>query len=169
MQKDDRVVGDSSWVIWAIDSSAQHWRRWWQLPAHSGPNGQAILFAVPLFKRLVACTMHLSSTISEIYSEISVASDRFLTVFVSEWAFLPHFAFPWVRPWDNRGNCHTVGRRIQCLSNASQHVSIYLQPFLRYNKLLVENCDIFTPPLFSGPAWVTPLEWISQRYWYTQN
>ena len=132
------------------------------------------------------------------YSEISVASDLFLTVFVSDWAFflphfafhgyapgtiavsftwierefnagqtprsiypsifnhfwdvaryrwrvtgfwqfswanerfLPHFAFPWVRPWDNRGKYHTVGKRIQCLSNASQHVPIYLQPFLRY-------------------------------------
>jgi len=54
------------------------------------------------------------------YSEISVASDCFLTVFVSEWAFfLPHFAFAWVRPWDNRGKCHTVGKRIQCLSNTS--------------------------------------------------
>ena len=27
------------------------------------------------------------------------------------------------------------------------HVPIYLQPFLRYNELLVENCDIFTPHL----------------------
>jgi len=27
--------------------------------------------------------------------------------------FLPHFAFPcsWVRSWDNRGKCHTVGKR----------------------------------------------------------
>jgi len=32
-------------------------------------------------------------------------------------------------------------------------IPIYLQPFLRYNKLLVENCDIFdTLPLFSAPA-----------------
>ena len=67
--------------------------------------------------------------------------------------FLPHYAFHWVRPWDNRGKCHRVGKRIQCLSNASQHVPIYLQPFLRYSELLVENCDIFRPPpLFSGSA-----------------
>ena len=33
------------------------------------------------------------------------------------------------------------------LSNASQHVPIYLQPFLRYSELLVENCDIFRPYL----------------------
>jgi len=36
---------------------------------------------------------------------------------------------------------------LDCLSNASQHVPIYLQPFLRYSKLLVENFDIFTPHL----------------------
>ena len=26
-----------------------------------------------------------------------------------------HFGLPWVRPWGNRGKCHTVGKRIQCL------------------------------------------------------
>jgi len=30
---------------------------------------------------------------------------------------------------DNRSKCHMDEKRIQCLSNASQHVSIYLQPF----------------------------------------
>jgi len=36
---------------------------------------------------------------------------------------------------------------------------IYLQPFLRYSKLLVENCDIFTPHLcLAAPQWVTPSE-----------
>jgi len=35
----------------------------------------------------------------------------------------------WVRPWDNRSKCHIDEKRIQCLSNASQHVFIYLQPF----------------------------------------
>jgi len=38
---------------------------------------------------------------------------------------------------DNRGKCHTVVKRM--------HIPIYLQPFLRYSKLLVENCDIFRP------------------------
>ena len=50
-------------------------------------------------------------------------------------------------------------KRIQCLSNASQHVPIYLQPFLRYSKLLVENCDIFIPHLcLATPPGVTPSE-----------
>jgi len=41
-----------------------------------------------------------------------------------------HFGLPWVRPWDNRSKFHMDEKRIQCLSNASQHVLIYhLQPF----------------------------------------
>jgi len=82
------------------------------------------------------------------------------------WSEIATFSYPLpfhapVRsgPWDNRGKCYINRKRIQCLSNASQHVHIYLQPFLRYSELLVENCDIFTsPPLFSGPAGVTPSE-----------
>jgi len=40
-----------------------------------------------------------------------------------------HFGVPGVRPWDNRGKCYMDEKRIQCLSNASQHVPIYLKPF----------------------------------------
>jgi len=40
-----------------------------------------------------------------------------------------HFGLPWVRLWDYRGKCYMDGKRIQCLSNASWHVPIYLQPF----------------------------------------
>jgi len=40
-----------------------------------------------------------------------------------------HFGLHCVRPWDNRGKCHMDEKRIQCLSNASQHAPIYLQPF----------------------------------------
>ena len=34
-----------------------------------------------------------------------------------------HFGLPWVCHWDNRGKCYMDGKRIQCWSNASQHVS----------------------------------------------
>jgi len=40
-----------------------------------------------------------------------------------------HFGLPWVRPWDNRGTCYMDRKRIQRLSNTSQHVPIYFQPF----------------------------------------
>jgi len=56
------------------------------------------------------------------------------TRFAGEGIWLPqesnaHFGLPWVRPWDNRGKCYMDGKMIQCWSNASQHISIYLQPF----------------------------------------
>ena len=69
---------------------------------------------------------------------------------------------PWVLPWDNRGKCHTDKKRIQCLSNASQHVPIYLQPFTSYSEILVGNCNFFLPPLHLTP----PLgcsHWISGK------
>jgi len=39
---------------------------------------------------------------------------------------MAHFGLPWVHPWDNRGKCHMDEKRIKCLSNALQHVPIYL-------------------------------------------
>jgi len=73
--------------------------------------------------------------------------------------FFAHFGLPCVCPWDNRGKCYMDGKRIQCLSNASHHVPIYLQPFLRYRELLVENCDIFTLHLcLTATQAVTPSE-----------
>ena len=42
-----------------------------------------------------------------------------------------HFGLPWVRPWDNRGKCHMDEKRIQCLSNSSQHVA-YTHIFNRF-------------------------------------
>ena len=56
-----------------------------------------------------------------------------------------HFGLHSVRPWDNRGNCHMDKKRIQCLSNASQHVPIYLQPFTNYSEILVGNCNFLLP------------------------
>ena len=57
-----------------------------------------------------------------------------------------HFSLPWVRRWDNRGKCHMDEKSIQYLSNASQHVPIYLQPFTSYSEILVGNCNLFLPP-----------------------
>jgi len=50
--------------------------------------------------------------------------------------------------------------RSEAFDKHSQHVPIiYLQPFLRYNELLVENCDIFRPHLcLAAPQGVTPSE-----------
>ena len=53
--------------------------------------------------------------------------------------FFAHFGLPYVRPWDNRVKFYMNRKRIQCWSNASQHVPIYLQPFLRYSEISVAS------------------------------
>ena len=65
-----------------------------------------------------------------------------------------HFGLPWVRPWDNRGKCYTDRKRIQCWSNAWQHILIYIQPFTSYSEILVGNCNFFLPLAFNAPAGV---------------
>jgi len=58
-----------------------------------------------------------------------------------------------LRPWDHRGICYMDRKRIQCLSNASQHVHIYLQPFTSYSEILVGNRNFFLPTLaFNAPV-----------------
>ena len=54
-----------------------------------------------------------------------------------------------LRPWDHRGNVTWMDRkRIQCLSNDSQHEPIYLQQFLRYSEISVAS-DWFSMVLVS--------------------
>jgi len=50
----------------------------------------------------------------------------------TSWESKTHFGLPWVRPWDNRGKYHIDENRIQCLSNASQHVGAYPSIFNRF-------------------------------------
>ena len=38
--------------------------------------------------------------------------------------FLPHFCFPWGRPWGNHAKCCMYGKRIRCLQIVSLHVPI---------------------------------------------
>jgi len=87
------------------------------------------------------------------YSGISVASEWFSTV-LSEWAFFNNILLsPGYVPGTIAVNVTWMDRkRFQCLSNASQHVHIYLQPFTRYNEILVGNRNFFLPP----PLHLTP-------------
>ena len=57
-----------------------------------------------------------------------------------------------LRPWDNRGKCYMDRKRIQCLSNASQHVHTYLQPFTSYSEILVGNRNFILPLAFNAPV-----------------
>jgi len=56
-------------------------------------------------------------------------------------------------PWDNHGKCYMDRKRIQCWSNASQHIPIYRQPFTSYSEILVGNCSFFLPLAFNAPVW----------------
>jgi len=44
-------------------------------------------------------------------------------------------------------------KRIQCLSNASQHVHIYLRPFTSYSEILVGNRNFFLAALHLTPPY----------------
>ena len=58
-----------------------------------------------------------------------------------------------LRPWEHRGKCYMDRKRIQCLSNASQHVDTYFQPFTSYSEILVGNRNFFLPPMHLTPPY----------------
>ena len=113
-----------------------------------------------MYRKRIQCLSNASQHVGPISTfnrfpvtlPLSLKVRYFSTLFFTFWP-------PWVRHWDNRGKCYKDRKRIQCLSNASLYIPIYLQPFLRYSTLLVENCDIFIPHLcLAAPHGVTPLE-----------
>jgi len=55
-------------------------------------------------------------------------------------------ASPGYAPGTIAFKCYVDGKRIQCWSNTSQHVPIYLQPFTSYSAILVGNCNFFLLP-----------------------
>ena len=79
--------------------------------------------------------------------------------------FLHILASLYVRHWDNRGKCYMDGNRIQCWSNAWQHIPIYLQPFTSYSDILVGNCNFFLPLAFNAPVGVIPLDDLRDFWW----
>jgi len=114
-----------------------------------------------------ACQMHCSMypSILNRFPEIQPVSSK-LNHFST---FFAHFGLLWVCPWDNRGKCYMDGKRIQCLSNTSQHIPIYLQPFTTYSEILVGNCNFFVPPLaFNAPVGVFPLDF-REKVWSSEN
>ena len=99
-----------------------------------------------LVRRIAACPIYLQPFPSNSTRD-----------WVQKFAILAHFCtfgLSWVRPWDNRGKCYMDGKRIQCWSNALQHIPIYLQPFTSYSEILVRNCNFFYLPLhLTPPNW----------------
>jgi len=74
-----------------------------------------------------------------------------------------HFGLPWVRPWDYRGECYMDGKRIQCLSYASQHVPIYLQPFPSNSTRTFKNSPFLYVRLSAMLKHVIAIGWTSVR------
>ena len=69
-----------------------------------------------------------------------------------------HFGLPWVRPWDNRGKCHTDEKRIQCLLNASQHAHICRQQFPSNSTRKFKSSPFLHIFARFGLPWVRPWE-----------
>jgi len=80
-----------------------------------------------LAKPLAACT-HLSSTVSQLFE----TQMQKIAVFTYR---SPHFCFPWIRPCDYHAIRCMDGKTIQCLSNPSHYVHVYLQYFPSYTTL----------------------------------
>jgi len=66
----------------------------------------------------------------------------------------PHFCFSWRRPCDYHAICCMDEKTIQCLSNSSQHVLIYLQQFSSYSNRKCKNRRFHVPQ----PTFLFPLE-----------
>ena len=66
----------------------------------------------------------------------------------------PHFCFSWRRPCDYHAICCMDGKTIQCLSNPSQQVPIYLQQFPSYSNRKCKNRSFHVPQ----PTFLFPLE-----------
>ena len=62
-----------------------------------------------------ACQTHRSIVPIYLQPFPSNSIRKFKSFFSHLAHFFAHFGFAWIRPWDNRGKCHTVGKRIQCL------------------------------------------------------
>jgi len=78
-----------------------------------------------------------------------------------------HFGLPWVRPWDNRRKFYMDGKRIQCLSNAPQHVPIYLNcfPVIQPVSSKVHHFGTFWPPNGYTPGTtVVNVSWIEREF-----
>ena len=86
-------------------------------------------------------------------------------------AILPHFCFPWGRPWGNYAKCCMDGKRIRCLQIALQHVSIYLQQFRSYSNRKCKKSQfsrtaahIFVSP-GDAPAIITQcVAWMERQF-----
>jgi len=81
-----------------------------------------------------------------------------------------HFGLSWVRIWDNRSKCYINGKRIQCSSNASQHVpSIFNRfPVIQPVSSKVRHFSIFlhilVSPGYAPETIAVNVTWIEREF-----
>jgi len=68
----------------------------------------------------------------------------------------PHFCFSWRRPCDYRAICCMGGKTIQCLSNPSQHMPVYLQQFPSYSNRKWKKSQFSRTAAHSSPHFCFP-------------
>ena len=67
--------------------------------------------------------------------------------------FFAHFGLPCVRPSDNRGKCHTVGKRIQCNTFTAIHLLRLSEGRTQGRPKCAKN--VLKWRIFKPPAWIT--------------
>ena len=81
-----------------------------------------------------------------------------------------YFGLPWVRPWDNRCKCYIDGKKIQCLSNASQFVPIcfpVIQPlWVEFKKfaILAHFLHILASPGYAPGTVTVNVTWMEKGF-----
>jgi len=83
--------------------------------------------------------------------------NRFPVIQVQKFAILAHFGLPWIHPWDNRGKCYMDGKRIQCWSNASQHVPSIFKRLRAIERYWSEIATFSYPLAFNALIWGVPI------------
>jgi len=98
-----------------------------------------------------ACQTHRSIYPSTLYLHTPDSVPVIEPVSSNVHHFVAHFGLPWVYSWDNLGKCYMNGKKIQCWSNALQHIPIYLQPFTSYIARYWSEIATFSYTLAFGP------------------
>jgi len=66
--------------------------------------------------------------------------------------YLPHFCFPWGRPWGNHAKCCMDRKRIRCLQIVSLHVPSITLTVSVIERDICEKIVILSYPLHSTPS-----------------
>jgi len=67
--------------------------------------------------------------------------------------FFAHYGLPCVHPWDNRGKCHTVWKRIQCNTFTAIHLPRLSEGRTQRRPKYAKNALKWL--IFKLPAWIT--------------